>query len=53
MPVSELEPHPSFQVRRAFRSLRNTLPDILYVFLLLLFSMLVFSLMALKLFGDR
>ncbi|KAM4866720.1 two pore channel protein 2-like isoform 2-T2 [Thomomys bottae] len=43
----------SRQIRRAFRSIRNTLPDILYVFLLFLFSMLIFSLMALKLFGDR
>ncbi|XP_010335749.1 two pore channel protein 2-like [Saimiri boliviensis] len=43
----------SRQIRRAFRSLRNTLPDILYVFLLFMFSMLMFSLMALKLFGDR
>ncbi|KAI4546766.1 hypothetical protein MG293_003321 [Ovis ammon polii] len=43
----------SRQVRRAFRSIRNTLPDILYVFLLFLFSMMIFSLMALKLFGDR
>uniref|UniRef100_A0A8C5LHG5 Two pore calcium channel protein 2-like n=1 Tax=Jaculus jaculus TaxID=51337 RepID=A0A8C5LHG5_JACJA len=43
----------SRQIRRAFRSIRNTLPDILYVFLLFLFSVLVFSLMALKLFGDR
>uniref|UniRef100_A0A8C9CQT8 Ion transport domain-containing protein n=1 Tax=Phocoena sinus TaxID=42100 RepID=A0A8C9CQT8_PHOSS len=43
----------SRQIRRAFRSIRNTLPDILYVFLLFIFSMLVFSLMALKLFGDR
>ncbi|TKC44209.1 hypothetical protein EI555_018808, partial [Monodon monoceros] len=41
------------QIRRAFRSNRNTLPDILYVFLLFIFSMLIFSLMALKLFGDR
>ncbi|XP_073647219.1 two pore channel protein 2-like isoform X4 [Tursiops truncatus] len=40
-------------IRRAFRSIRNTLPDILYVFLLFIFSMLIFSLMALKLFGDR
>ncbi|XP_059973175.1 two pore calcium channel protein 1-like isoform X2 [Mesoplodon densirostris] len=43
----------SRQIRRAFRSIRNTLPDILYVFLLFIFSMLIFSLMALKLFGDR
>ncbi|XP_010636470.1 two pore calcium channel protein 1 isoform X1 [Fukomys damarensis] len=43
----------SRQTRRAFRSIRNTLPDILYVFLLFLFSVLMFSLIALKLFGDR
>uniref|UniRef100_A0A5F9C7K4 Two pore channel 3 n=1 Tax=Oryctolagus cuniculus TaxID=9986 RepID=A0A5F9C7K4_RABIT len=43
----------SRQIRRALRSLRNTLPDILYVFLLFMFSVLIFSLMALKLFGDR
>uniref|UniRef100_A0A8C0DU09 Ion transport domain-containing protein n=1 Tax=Balaenoptera musculus TaxID=9771 RepID=A0A8C0DU09_BALMU len=43
----------SRQIRRAFRSIRNTLPDILYVFLLFIFSVLIFSLMALKLFGDR
>ncbi|XP_066552936.1 two pore segment channel 3 isoform X2 [Amia ocellicauda] len=41
------------QVRRAFRSIRNTLPQILYVFLLFMFSILMFSLMALKLFGKR
>ncbi|XP_075419261.1 two pore channel protein 2-like [Tenrec ecaudatus] len=43
----------SRQIRRAFRSIRNTLPDILYVFLLFMFNMLIFSLMALKLFGNR
>ncbi|KAM9584811.1 LOW QUALITY PROTEIN: two pore channel protein 2-like [Trichechus inunguis] len=43
----------SRQIRRPFRSIRNTLPDILCVFLLFLFSMLIFSLMALKLFWDR
>ncbi|MGH0161197.1 UNVERIFIED_CONTAM: hypothetical protein FKN15_044694 [Acipenser sinensis] len=43
----------SRQVRRAFRSIRNTLPQILYVFLLFIFSVLMFSLMALKLFGKR
>ncbi|XP_034856922.1 two pore calcium channel protein 1-like isoform X1 [Mirounga leonina] len=43
----------SRQIRRTFRSIRNTLPDILYVFLLFMFSVLIFSLMALKLFGDR
>ncbi|KAJ1153083.1 hypothetical protein NDU88_005850 [Pleurodeles waltl] len=41
------------QIRRAFRSIRNTLPEILYVFLLFIFSVLMFSLMALKLFGSR
>uniref|UniRef100_A0AAY4AL64 Ion transport domain-containing protein n=1 Tax=Denticeps clupeoides TaxID=299321 RepID=A0AAY4AL64_9TELE len=41
------------QLRRAFRSIRNALPQILYVFFLFMFSMLLFSLMALKLFGKR
>ncbi|XP_061086244.1 two pore segment channel 3 [Conger conger] len=41
------------QLRRAFRSIRNALPQILYVFLLFIFSVLVFSLMALKLLGKR
>ncbi|XP_054635680.1 two pore segment channel 3 isoform X2 [Dunckerocampus dactyliophorus] len=41
------------QLRRAFRSIRNALPQILYVFLLFIFSILVFSLMALKLFSKR
>uniref|UniRef100_A0A8D0L7J6 Ion transport domain-containing protein n=1 Tax=Sphenodon punctatus TaxID=8508 RepID=A0A8D0L7J6_SPHPU len=43
----------SRQIRRAFRSIRNTLPEVTYVFLLFTFSVLMFSLMALKLFGDR
>ncbi|XP_062392597.1 two pore segment channel 3 [Sardina pilchardus] len=41
------------QLRRAFRSIRNALPQIFYVFLLFMFSVLMFSLMALKLFGKR
>uniref|UniRef100_A0A672MC42 Two pore calcium channel protein 1-like n=1 Tax=Sinocyclocheilus grahami TaxID=75366 RepID=A0A672MC42_SINGR len=41
------------QLRRAFRSIRNALPQISYVFLLFMFSVLVFSLVALKLFGKR
>ncbi|XP_056442617.1 two pore segment channel 3 [Gadus chalcogrammus] len=41
------------QLRRAFRSIRNALPQILTVFLLFIFSILIFSLMALKLFGKR
>nr|XP_006116320.1 two pore calcium channel protein 1-like [Pelodiscus sinensis] len=43
----------SHQIRKVFRSIRNTLPEITYVFLLFMFSVLMFSLMALKLFGDR
>ncbi|XP_061535300.1 two pore segment channel 3 isoform X1 [Phycodurus eques] len=41
------------QLRRAIRSIRNTLPQILSVFLLFIFSILIFSLMALKLFSKR
>ncbi|TDH15585.1 hypothetical protein EPR50_G00010300 [Perca flavescens] len=41
------------QLRRAFRSIRNALPQIFYVFLLFMFSLLIFSLMALKLLGRR
>ncbi|XP_029904082.1 two pore segment channel 3 [Myripristis murdjan] len=41
------------QLRRAFRSIRNALPQIFLVFLLFIFSVLMFSLMALKLFVKR
>lgn len=41
------------QLRRAFRSIRNALPQILVVFLLFMFSLLIFSLVALKLFRKR
>uniref|UniRef100_A0AAR2JIB9 Ion transport domain-containing protein n=1 Tax=Pygocentrus nattereri TaxID=42514 RepID=A0AAR2JIB9_PYGNA len=41
------------QLRRAFRSIRNALPQILVVFCLFIFSVLMFSLMALKLLGKR
>ncbi|XP_037327825.2 two pore segment channel 3 [Pungitius pungitius] len=41
------------QLRRAFRSIRNALPQIFYVFLLFMFSLLIFSLMALKLLSKR
>lgn len=41
------------QLRRVFRSLRNALPQIFYVFLLFMFSLLIFSLMAFKLLGKR
>uniref|UniRef100_A0A3Q4MHC0 Two pore segment channel 3 n=1 Tax=Neolamprologus brichardi TaxID=32507 RepID=A0A3Q4MHC0_NEOBR len=40
------------QLRRAFRSIRNALPQIFYVFLLFMFSILIFALMALKLLGK-
>ncbi|XP_018606521.2 two pore segment channel 3 isoform X1 [Scleropages formosus] len=40
-------------LRRAFRSIRNALPQIIYVFFLFIISVLMFSLMALKLFGKR
>ncbi|XP_060704811.1 two pore segment channel 3 [Hemiscyllium ocellatum] len=43
----------SRQLRRAFRNIRNTLPEITYVFVLFMFSVAVFSLMALKLFAKR
>ncbi|MED6260089.1 hypothetical protein ATANTOWER_000918 [Ataeniobius toweri] len=41
------------QLRRAFRSIRNALPEISYVFVLFIFSVLIFSLMALKLLSKR
>ncbi|XP_012708930.2 two pore segment channel 3 [Fundulus heteroclitus] len=41
------------QLRRAFRSIRNALPEISYVFVLFVFGILMFSLMALKLLGKR
>ncbi|KAM6939987.1 two pore segment channel 3 [Xenentodon cancila] len=41
------------QLRRAFRSIRNAVPQIFYVFLLFMFSVLMFSLMAFKLLGNR
>lgn len=41
------------QLRRAFRSIRNALPQIMVVFCLFMFSVLMFSLMALKLVGKR
>lgn len=43
----------SRQLRRAFRNIRNSLPEIAYVFVLFMFSVAVFSLMALKLFAKR
>uniref|UniRef100_A0A4W3JSJ3 Two pore segment channel 3 n=1 Tax=Callorhinchus milii TaxID=7868 RepID=A0A4W3JSJ3_CALMI len=43
----------SRQLRRAFRNIRHTLPEILSVFVLFMFSVAVFSLMALKLFEKR
>ncbi|XP_043913194.1 two pore calcium channel protein 1-like [Protopterus annectens] len=43
----------SRQIRRAFRSIRNTLPEIMYVFLLFMFTVLMFSLLGMKLFKKR
>ncbi|PWA29283.1 hypothetical protein CCH79_00013918 [Gambusia affinis] len=41
------------QLRRAFRSIRNALPEVSSVFVLFIFSVLMFSLMALKLLSKR
>ncbi|XP_053642304.2 two pore channel protein 1 isoform X1 [Cherax quadricarinatus] len=41
------------QIRRAFRNLRRTLPDVVNVLFLFFFSLAIFALMAFKLFGDR
>uniref|UniRef100_M4AG13 Two pore segment channel 3 n=1 Tax=Xiphophorus maculatus TaxID=8083 RepID=M4AG13_XIPMA len=41
------------QLRRAFRSIRNALPEVSSVFVLFIFSVLIFSLMALKLLSKR
>ncbi|XP_061414919.1 two pore calcium channel protein 1-like isoform X2 [Lethenteron reissneri] len=43
----------SRQLRRSFRNIRRTLPEILGVLVLFLFSIAIFSLMAFKLFGKR
>nr|XP_039248277.1 two pore calcium channel protein 1-like isoform X1 [Styela clava] len=43
----------SRQIRRAFRNIRNTIPDILSVLVLFFFSIALFSLMAFKLFEKR
>ncbi|GFR69062.1 two pore calcium channel protein 1 [Elysia marginata] len=41
------------QIRRAFRNIRRTVPDILNVLILFLLSVLLFALLALKLFYRR
>ncbi|XP_032419777.1 two pore segment channel 3 isoform X1 [Xiphophorus hellerii] len=41
------------QLRRAFRSIRNALPEVSSVFVLFIFSVLISSLMALKLLSKR
>uniref|UniRef100_H3BCK6 Two pore segment channel 3 n=1 Tax=Latimeria chalumnae TaxID=7897 RepID=H3BCK6_LATCH len=43
----------SRQIRRAFRNIRNTLPEVANVFFLFMFSMVMFSLMGLKIFSKR
>ncbi|XP_041352429.1 two pore calcium channel protein 1-like [Gigantopelta aegis] len=41
------------QVRRAFRNIRRTVPDIMNVLILFFLSVFLFGLLALKLFGKR
>lgn len=41
------------QVRRAFRNIRNTVPEIINVLILFLFSIVIFALLAYKLFQYR
>lgn len=41
------------QIRRSFRNMRRTLPDVVNVLVLFFFSLAIFALMAFKLFGDR
>lgn len=41
------------QIRRSFRNLRRTLPDVVNVLFLFFFSLAIFALMAYKLFGGR
>lgn len=41
------------QIRRSFRNLRRTLPDVVNVLFLFFFSLAIFALMAYKLFGER
>ncbi|CAL4058715.1 unnamed protein product, partial [Meganyctiphanes norvegica] len=41
------------QIRRSFRNLRRTLPDVFNVLFLFFFSLAIFALMAFKLFGDK
>ena len=43
----------SRQIRRAYRNIRNTIPDIFYVVVLLFSSVALFSLMAVKLFSSK
>ena len=42
-----------FQIRRAFRNIRRTLVEIIFVLILFFFSIMIFALMALKLFDGR
>ena len=45
--------HMHFQIRKAFRNIRRTLPDVLHVLVLFISSIAVFALMATKLFQNR
>ncbi|KAL7637747.1 UNVERIFIED_CONTAM: hypothetical protein RMT77_011356 [Armadillidium vulgare] len=41
------------QIRRSFRNMRRTLPEVLNVLILLFFTLAIFALMAFKLFGKK
>ena len=43
----------SRQIRRAYRNIRNTIPDIFYVVVLLFSSLALFALMSVKLFSSK
>ena len=42
-----------FQIRRAFRNIRRTVPEIANVLILFFMNVLLFALLAVKLFGRR
>ncbi|CAK8694814.1 unnamed protein product [Clavelina lepadiformis] len=52
-PLFFINMNESKQVRRAFRNIRNTVPEILNVLVLFMFSIAVFTLLAFKLFQYR
>ena len=52
-PYIKVEMFPGRQMRRAFRNIRRTLPEIFSVLVLFLLIIAVFALMACKIFGHR